>query len=66
VVTSSIPGIGSRTFSDLAMTSDLGVYVKGDEPLLLRYMDLVVIHDGTHAAHGTTQCLLLLVVIPIQ
>jgi hypothetical protein len=50
VVASSIPGKGSRTFSDLPLTSDLGGYVKARSATPAENMDLVVIRDGDHAA----------------
>jgi hypothetical protein len=50
---SSTPGMGSRTFSGLALNERSRRLCKGAEShSYAENMDLVVIHDGTHAAKG--------------
>jgi hypothetical protein len=46
----SIPGMDSRTFSGLAVTSDLGGFVEARWATHLLRMDLVVIYNGTQEA----------------
>jgi hypothetical protein len=50
---SSVPGMGSRTFSGLALNKRSRRLHKGAmSHSMAENVDLVVIHDGTHAAKG--------------